>query len=49
MGPTGVGVGLDGYFEAHKPIRPEIWHQSEGRLLSKVWEEAIARSCTKGL
>jgi hypothetical protein len=49
MGPTGVGVGLDGYFEANKPIRPEIWHQSEGGLLSKLWEVAIARSDTQGL
>ena len=49
MGPTGVGVGLDGYLETNKPIRPEIWHQSEGGLLSKLWEEAIARSDTQGL
>jgi hypothetical protein len=47
MGPSGVGVSLDGELETHKPICREIWHQFEGGLLSKLWEEAIARSVTQ--
>ncbi|HBJ70826.1 MAG TPA: hypothetical protein DDY62_00400 [Cryomorphaceae bacterium] len=37
----GDGIGVSS--------RPEIWHQSEGGLLSKLWEVAIARSDTQGL
>ena len=49
MGPSDVSVSMDGERETHKPICREIWHQFAGGLLSKLWEEAIARSVTQKL